>query len=73
MKCKGLEDPTTVQRVTTAIHELGYRQLLIKADGEPAQRACVRDVIEEACRASTVGEARCCSQYQAVGVLVKRR
>ena len=36
VKCKGLDDPTIVQRVTKAIDELGYRKLITKMDGEPA-------------------------------------
>ena len=30
----------------------------MQADGEPAQRGFVNDVIEEACRASTIGVAK---------------
>ena len=36
VRCKGLDDPTIVKRVTEAVDELGYRKLIIKTDGEPA-------------------------------------
>ena len=54
---KGRQDPGAVGWLIDQVRRLGVGRCVLQADGEPAQRAFVRDVIEEACRTSTVGIA----------------
>ncbi len=39
------------------LRRLGIGRCVLQADGEPAQRAFVKDVIEEVCRTSATGVA----------------
>ena len=39
------------------IRRLGIGRCILQADGEPAQRTFVKDVIDEVCRTSAVGVA----------------
>ena len=54
---KGRADPGAVAWVIDQIRRLGVGRCILQADGEPAQRAFVKDVIDEVCRTSNIGVA----------------
>ena len=54
---KGREDPTAIPWIVAGLRRLGLGRCLLQADGEPAMRLLVREVIEEACRATALGIA----------------
>ncbi len=54
---KGCADPGAVGWVIDQIRRLGVGRCILQADCEPAQRAFVKDVIDEVCRTSNIGVA----------------
>lgn len=54
---KGREDPTAAAWIVHQLRRMGAGRCVLQADGEPAMRALVKDVIEEACVASELGIA----------------
>lgn len=54
---KGRADPHAVSWLVEQLRRLGIGRCVLQADGEPAQRTLVREVIEEACRTSDIGVA----------------
>ena len=54
---KGREDPSAAPWVVEQLRRLGADKRVLQADGEPATRALVKDVIEEACASSALGVA----------------
>jgi len=54
---KGREDPAAVPWVVAQLRRLGLGRCVLQADGEPATRAFVKDIIEDVCRDSTMGVA----------------
>ena len=52
MTAKGREDPSAASWVVEQLRRLGVGKCVLQADGEPATRAMVKDVIEEACASS---------------------
>ena len=57
VKGKGRADPHAVGWLVEQLRRLGIGRCVLQADGEPAQKAFVKDVIEEVCRTSTTGVA----------------
>jgi hypothetical protein len=57
VKGKGRADPFAVKWLLDQLRRLGLGQVVLQADGEPAQRGYIKDVIEEAARASALGIA----------------
>ena len=57
VKGKGRADPHAVGWMVDQLRRLGLGRCILQADGEPAQRAFVKDVIEEVCRTSSMGVA----------------
>ena len=53
---KGRVDPHAVGRMVDQLQRLGLGRCVLQADGEPAQRTFVRDVLEEVGRTSQLGE-----------------
>ena len=56
-KGKGRADPFAVKWLLDQLRRLGLGRVVLQADGEPAQRSYVKDVIEEAVRTSSLGIA----------------
>jgi hypothetical protein len=54
---KGRADPHATSWLVEQLRRLGLGKFSLQADGEPAQRTFVKDVIEEACRVSNIGVA----------------
>ena len=54
---KGREDPRTTPWIVEQLRRGGAGRCVLQSDGEPATRAVVRDVIEEACATSSLGVA----------------
>ena len=54
---KGRADPFAVSWVIEQLRRLGVGRCVLQADGEPAQRTFVKDVVEEVCRTSDIGVA----------------
>ena len=54
---KGRADPFAVGWLVEELRRLGLGKCVLQADGEPAQRTFVRDVIEEVAKLSTLGVA----------------
>lgn len=54
---KGRQDPKAASWLVEQLRRLGLGRCVLQADGEPAQRAFVREVVEEACRSSDLGVA----------------
>ncbi len=55
VKGKGRADPFAVKWLLDQLRRLGLGRVVLQADGEPAQRRYVKDVIEEAaCTSSPV-------------------
>jgi hypothetical protein len=54
---KGRVDPFAVGWLVDELRRLGLGRCILQADGEPAQRTFVRDVIDEVSRVSTIGVA----------------
>jgi len=54
---KGRADPAAVPWVVAQLRRLGLGRCILQADGEPATRGFVRDIIEDVCRESTMGVA----------------
>ena len=54
---KGRADPSAVGWATDQLRRLGVGRCILLADGEPAQRAFVKDVVDEVCRTSAIGVA----------------
>jgi hypothetical protein len=54
---KGRADPHSAGWLVDQLRRLGLGRCSFQADGEPAQRTFVKDVIEEACRVSNIGVA----------------
>ena len=50
-------DPFAVKWLLDQLRRLGLGRVVLQADGEPAQRSYVKDVIEEAARTSSLGIA----------------
>ena len=57
VKGKGRADPFAVKWLLDQLRRLGLGRVVLQADGEPAQRSYVKDVIEEAARTSSLGIA----------------
>ena len=53
VKGKGRADPFAVKWLLDQLRRLGLGQVVLQADGEPAQRSYIKDVIEEAARTSS--------------------
>ena len=58
VKGKGRADPSAVPWLVEQLRRLGLARCVLQADGEPAQRTFVKDVIEEAARVSNIGVAQ---------------
>jgi hypothetical protein len=54
---KGRADPFAVGWLVEELRRLGLGKCVLQADGEPAQRTFVRDVIEEVAKLSSIGVA----------------
>ena len=54
---KGREDPSAASWVVEQLRRLGVGKRMLQADGEPATRAMVKDVIGEVCASSALGVA----------------
>ena len=54
---KGRADPHAVGWLVDQLRRLGLSRCILQADGEPAQRAFVKDVIEETARTTALGIA----------------
>ena len=52
---KGQAEPPAVGWLVDQLRRLGLGRCILQADGEPAQRAFIKDVIEEVCRTSATG------------------
>jgi hypothetical protein len=57
VKGKGRADPLAVGWLVDQLRRLGLGRCVLQADGEPAQRTFVKDVIDEAARTSALGVA----------------
>jgi hypothetical protein len=54
---KGRADPGAVSWLVDQLRRLGISRCILQADGEPAQRTFVKDVIEETARTTALGVA----------------
>jgi hypothetical protein len=54
---KGRADPLAASWLVDQLRRLGLGRCVLQADGEPAQRTFVKDVLEEAARTSAIGVA----------------
>ena len=54
---KGRDDPVAVPWVVAQLRRLGLGRCVLQADGEPATRTFVKDIIEGVCRESAMGVA----------------
>ncbi len=52
---KGRADPNANSWTVDQLRRLGVGRCVLQADGEPAQRAFAKDVIDEVCRSSAIG------------------
>ena len=52
---KGREDPTAAAWLVANLQRLGLGRCVLQADGEPATRALVKEVIEQACSIGNLG------------------
>jgi hypothetical protein len=57
VKGKGRADPFAVSWLVDQLRRLGLGRCVLQADGEPAQRTFVKDVIDEVARTSALGVA----------------
>ena len=47
---KGRQDPSAVAWIIEQVRRLGVGRCVLQADGEPAQRTFIKEVVDEACR-----------------------
>ena len=74
VKGKGRADPQAAKWLVEQLRRLGLGRCVLQADGEPAQRGFIKDVVEEACIVSNIGVAGAHSpahDHQANGAVEK--
>ena len=76
VKGKGRADPQAVRWLVEQLRRRGLGRCVLQADGEPAQRGFIKDVVDEACLTCGIGVAGAHSpayDRQANGAVEKRR